>query len=112
MREISDSLRAGEVTRSVRDARIGEREVPEGAFIGFLDGELIAVETGARQAALVLARKVVDGGADVLTLVGGEGLSEVNLREIVDEIESLDDEVEVEARDGGQPLYPLQMVAE
>jgi uncharacterized protein len=112
MREISDSLRAGEVTRSVRDARIGEREVPEGAYMGFLDGELIAVETGARQAALVLARKVVDGGADVLTLLGGEGLSEVDLREIVDEIESLDDEVEVEARDGGQPLYPLQMVAE
>jgi dihydroxyacetone kinase-like predicted kinase len=112
MREISDSLRAGEVTRSVRDARIGEREVPEGAYLGFLDGELIAVETGARQAALVLARKVVDGGADVLTLLGGEGLSEADLREIVDEIESLDDEVEVEARDGGQPLYPLQMVAE
>ena len=112
MREISDSLRVGEVTRSVRDARVGEREVPEGAYIGFLDGELIAVESGARQAALVLARKVVDGGAEVLTLLGGEGLSEVDLREIIDEIESLDDEVEVEARDGGQPLYPLQMVAE
>ena len=112
MREISDSLRVGEVTRSVRDARVGEREVPEGAYIGFLDGELIAVESGARQVALVLARKVVDGGAEVLTLLGGEGLSEVDLREIIDEIESLDDEVEVEARDGGQPLYPLQMVAE
>jgi dihydroxyacetone kinase-like predicted kinase len=112
MREISDSLRVGEVTRSVRDARVSEREVPEGAYIGFLDGELIAVESGARQAALVLARKVVDGGAEVLTLLGGEGLSEVDLREIIDEIESLDDEVEVEARDGGQPLYPLQMVAE
>jgi len=112
MREISDSLRVGEVTRSVRDARVGEREVPEGAYIGFLDGELIAVESGARQAALVLARKVVDGGADVLTLLGGEGLSEVDLREIIDEIESLGDGVEVEARDGGQPLYPLQMVAE
>ena len=31
MREISDSLRVGEVTRSVRDARLGEREVAEGA---------------------------------------------------------------------------------
>jgi uncharacterized protein len=111
MREISDSLRSGEVTRSVRDARVGEREVPEGAYIGFLDGELIAVESGARQAALVLARKIVDGGADVLTLLKGEGLSEVDFREIIDEIESLDD-LEVEARDGGQPLYPLQMVAE
>ena len=28
------------------------------------------------------------------------------------DIEDLDEELEVEVRDGGQPLYPLQMVAE
>jgi uncharacterized protein len=112
MREISASLRSGEVTRSVRDARLGDREIPEGAYIGFLDGDLIAVESGARQAALVIARKFVGDGADVLTLLKGQGLSEVDLQEIIDGIEDLDDDLEVEARDGGQPLYPLQMVAE
>jgi uncharacterized protein len=111
MREISDSLRVGEVTRSVRDARVGDREVPDGAYIGFLDGDLIAVESGACQTALVLARKLVGDGADVLTLLKGEELSEVDLQEIIDGIKELDD-LEVEARDGGQPLYPLQMVAE
>jgi uncharacterized protein len=111
MREISDSLRVGEVTRSVRDARVGDREVPEGAYIGFLEGDLIAVESGACQTALVLARKLVGDGADVLTLLKGEELSEVDLQEIIDGIKELDD-LEVEARDGGQPLYPLQMVAE
>jgi uncharacterized protein len=112
MREISASLRSGEVTRSVRDARLGDREIPEGAYIGFLDGDLIAVESGARQAALVIARKFVGDGADVLTLLKGQGMSEVDLQEIIDGIEDLDDDLEVEARDGGQPLYPLQMVAE
>jgi uncharacterized protein len=112
MREISDSLRVAELTRSVRDARIGDRKVPEGAYIGFLDGDLIAVEGGVRQTALVIARKLVDGGADVLTLLKGEGLSEGDLEEIVDGIKDLDDALEIEARDGGQPLYPLQMVAE
>jgi uncharacterized protein len=112
MREISDSLRVGEVTRSVRDARVGDREVPEGSYIGFLDGDLIAVEDGARQAALVIARKIVDGGSDVLTLLKGEELTEVDLEEIIDGIRDLDDGLEVEARDGGQPLYPLQMAAE
>jgi uncharacterized protein len=112
MREISDSLRVAELTCSVRDARIGDREVPEGAYIGFLDGDLIAVEGGVRQTALVIARKLVDGGADVLTLLKGEGLSEGDLEEIVDGIKDLDDALEIEARDGGQPLYPLQMVAE
>jgi uncharacterized protein len=112
MREISDSLRVAELTRSVRDARIGDRKVPEGAYMGFLDGDLIAVEGGVRQTALVIARKLVDGGADVLTLLKGEGLSEGDLEEIVDGIKDLDDALEIEARDGGQPLYPLQMVAE
>ena len=112
MRDISDSLRVAELTRSVREARIGDREVPEGAYIGFLDGDLIAVEGGVRQTALVIARKLVDGGADVLTLLKGEGLSEGDLEEIVDGIKDLDDALEIEARDGGQPLYPLQMVAE
>jgi DAK2 domain fusion protein YloV len=112
MQEIHHSLRTAEVTVSVRDARIGDREVPEGAHIGFLDGELIAVEETVTGAALVLARKIVGEGADFLTLLGGEDLSEDDLEAIIQGIEDLDEELEVEFRDGGQPLYPIQMVAE
>jgi fatty acid kinase len=112
MSEISESLRTAEVTRSVRDARIGDRGVPEGSYIGFLAGELIAVEESVEDAALVLARKIVGEGADLLTLLKGEDLSEAEVETIVDAISDLDDAVEVEVRDGGQPLYPLQMVAE
>ncbi len=112
MREISDTLRVAEITRSVRDARIGDREVPEGAYIGFLGGELVAVESGASDAALVLARKIVGDSVDVLTLLKGEELADAELEAILDGIRDLDDLIEVEVRDGGQPLYPLQMVAE
>jgi uncharacterized protein len=112
MREISDSLRVGEVTGSVRDARVGEREVPEGAYMGFLDGDLVAVEDGIRETALVVAREIVGDGADVLTLLKGEELAEAELEGILDGIRDSYDLLEVEVRDGGQPLYPLQMVAE
>ncbi|HEX6709673.1 MAG TPA: DAK2 domain-containing protein [Rubrobacter sp.] len=112
MSEISESLRTAEVTRSVRDARIGDRDVPEGAYIGFLGGEFIAVEESVEDAALVLAKKIVGEGADLITLLKGEDLSLAELDTIVDGISDLDDAVEVEVRDGGQPLYPLQMVAE
>jgi DAK2 domain fusion protein YloV len=112
MHEISEALRAGEVTRSVREARIGDREVPEGSYIGFLGGGLIAVEESVCDAALVLARKIVGDGADVLTLLKGEGLAEADLEAILDGIRHLDDDLAVEVRDGEQPLYPLQLVAE
>jgi uncharacterized protein len=112
MREIHDSLRAAEVTVSVRDARIGDREVPEGAYIGFLAGELIAVGETVTEAALVLVRKILGEGADFLTLLRGEDLTSDDLEAILDGIGDIDDGLEIEVRDGGQPLYPIQMVAE
>jgi dihydroxyacetone kinase-like predicted kinase len=112
MREICESLTAAEVTRAVRDASIGDRRVSEGSYIGFLSGELIAVEETLTGAALVLAGKILGEGADFLTLLQGEDLSEEDLEAILEGIHELDEDIEVEVRDGGQPLYPLQMVAE
>jgi dihydroxyacetone kinase-like predicted kinase len=60
----------------------------------------------------VLVKKILGDGADFLTLLKGEGLAQADLDAIVDEIRDLGDEVEIEVRDGGQPLYPLQLVAE
>jgi dihydroxyacetone kinase-like predicted kinase len=111
MREIADALRSAEITRSVRDAKVGDRAVPQGAYMGFLDGELFAVEDTVEETALKLADKMLEE-ANVLTLLRGEGLGEEMMHEIVDSISELDEAVEVEIRDGGQPLYPLQMVAE
>jgi uncharacterized protein len=112
MREICESLRAAEVTRAVRDASIGDHQVPEGSYIGFLSGELIAVEETVHKAALVLARKIVGEGADFLTLLEGEDLDDEESKRIVRDVGDLDEDLEIEVRDGGQPLYPLQMVAE
>ena len=112
MREIADALFSAEVTRAVRDARVGELEVPEGAYMGFLDGELLAVEGSVEEAALSLVKRIISGGADVVTLLRGKELDEVALQRIAHGIRDLDDAIEVEVRDGGQPLYPLQMVAE
>ena len=111
MREISTTLRSAEITRAVRDARVSGREVPGGAYMGLLDGELIAVEDSVEDAALALAGEMIED-ADLLTLLRGEELDETSLQKIAGAIRHLDSAVEVETRDGGQPLYPLQMVAE
>jgi uncharacterized protein len=111
MREIAAVLRVAEITRAVRHARVGDREVPEGAYMGFLDGALVAVEDSVEDAALGLAQEMLEE-ADVVTLLRGEDLDEAALQRIADGIRGLDEMVEVEIREGGQPLYPLQMVAE
>ncbi|MGB3634195.1 MAG: DAK2 domain-containing protein [Rubrobacteraceae bacterium] len=112
MEEIAASLRLGEVTQAVRDARVDGREVPEGAYIGLLDGKLHVVEQNVETAALKLAESIVEDGADVLTLLCGEDLLKDTARVIENEIRELDEDLEVEVHEGGQPMYPLQMVAE
>jgi dihydroxyacetone kinase-like predicted kinase len=112
MKEAAGSLRCAEVTRSVRDASVDGHEVPEGAYIGLVDGAVRAVESNVRQAAIKVAEELVGGGAELLTLLGGEDLDEAAAAEIADEIRALDGEIEVEVLHGGQPMYPVQMVAE
>ncbi|MBA3794908.1 MAG: hypothetical protein H0X19_12360, partial [Rubrobacter sp.] len=112
MGEISSSLQRAEVTRAVRDAKLEGREVPEGSFIGFLDDTMVAADESVAKVALSLARSIVETGADILTLVRGEDLGPEEAEKIAEGIRALDEDLEVEVRDGGQPLYPLQMVAE
>ena len=111
MREIAGTLRSAEITPSIRAARVGDREVPAGAYMGLLDGELFAVGGSVENIALRLVEEMLKE-ADVITLLRGKELDEETLQRVADGIRGLDDAVEVEIMDGGQPLYPLQMVAE
>ena len=112
MREITAGLRCAEVTQAVREARIDGREVPEGAYIGLLDGVLVAVEDGVEDAAIKLVEKMLEGGIDIVTLLRGYGMNEKSAERVAEAIRRLDTDIDVEIKDGGQPLYPLQMVAE
>ncbi len=112
MREISDSLHNAEITRAARDAKIGERDISEGSYIGILDGELRISGQSVGEVALKLAEEILSAGADVITLLKGEDLSDADLEELAGKIQNLDEDALVETRDGGQPMYPLQMVAE
>jgi DAK2 domain fusion protein YloV len=112
MREIEEGLRYAEVTVAVRDACVEGCEVRKGAHIGLLDGKLYAVEASVHAAALALVSAIVEQGADVVTLLRGEDLGEAAVKRIADAARGLDADLVVEVKDGGQPLYPLQVVAE
>jgi DAK2 domain fusion protein YloV len=112
MREICAGSRCAEITVAVRDSRVKGREVSKGAYMGLLDGKLHAVEDSVHAAALALAGTLIEGGADVITLLRGLDLGERIVEEIAEAIRGLDEDLIVEVRYGGQPLYPLQMVAE
>jgi len=112
MCEILAGLRYAEVTVAVRDARVEGCEVSEGDYLGFLDGKLGAVGGTAREVAVALAREILGDGADVVTLLVGEGFGEDEAGALAEEIRGLEPGVTVEVKEGGQPVYPILMVAE
>lgn len=112
MRQTAENLRYAEVVRSVRQTTVGDRDIPEGSYMGFVGGELAAVEESIEEAAVKLAGRLVEEGAEILTLLRGEDLGEQDASRVAEELRALDETVEVELQDGGQPVYPLQMAAE
>jgi dihydroxyacetone kinase-like predicted kinase len=70
------------------------------------------VEEGVEDAAIRLVEKMLEEGVDIVTLLRGYGMDERSATRVAERIKALDKGVEVEIRDGGQPMYPLQMVAE
>nr|WP_282556336.1 DAK2 domain-containing protein [Weissella fangxianensis] len=107
-------VKSGSVTTSVRDTTINGLSIQAGDAIGLLDGEIVVAVPDANvdQAAAELLAKMVDEDSEVVTIYYGQD-STINAAEALQTAgEALDDELEFEIHDGGQPLYPILLSVE
>ena len=110
MEEAAAAVRAGAVARASRDATIGDVDVAEGEFLGLVDGRPVASGNALRPVATDVVARLVGDGADVLTVLLGDGAAESD--GVVDAIRTAHPELEVEVHEGGQPHYPLLFAVE
>ena len=105
MRDMLPSVRSGEVSRAVRDARIGETAVRAGQAIGLLERELVAAGDDSTAVLLDILRhaEVLEGA--LVTLYWGGDLAEAAVDEVLRSVESNFPGVEIEVVYGGQPHY-------
>ncbi len=105
MRNMLPSVRSGEVSRAVRDARIGGTAVRAGQAIGLLERELVAAGDDSTAVLLDLLRyaEVLEGA--LVTLYWGGDLAEAAVDEALRSVESNFPGVEIEVVYGGQPYY-------
>lgn len=107
-------VKSGSVTTSVRDTTINGLSIQAGDAIGLLDGKIVVAVPDANvdQAASELLAKMVDEDSEVVTIYYGQD-STTNAAEALQTAgEALDDELEFEIHDGGQPLYPILLSVE
>ncbi|QPI45886.1 DAK2 domain-containing protein [Weissella paramesenteroides] len=107
-------VKSGSVTTSVRDTTINGLAIQAGDAIGLLNGEIVVAVPDANidQAASELLAKMIDEDSELVTIYYGEDSSLSAAKTLQTAGEALDDELEFEIHDGGQPLYPILLSVE
>ncbi|HET6497709.1 MAG TPA: DAK2 domain-containing protein, partial [Coriobacteriia bacterium] len=105
------SVRTGEVTTAIKDSTSPIGPIRKGQVIGITADEIAVVGDDVEDVSLRLAG-LIAGDGETLTLLGGEGFSESELRRLAEMISEAHPDLEVEHHAGGQPLYPVIMSVE
>ena len=106
MAEAAAAVTAAEVTQAVRDATSSAGPIAVGDWLGIGPAGITAVESEAAAAATALLSAIIDDDHELLTVLTGADADEATTEAIVGHVSERHPEVEVEVRDGGQPLYP------
>ena len=110
MEEAAKAVRSGGVARASRSTRIGGLEVEEGQFLGLVEGEPVTAGPVLDPVAREVAERLLDGSAEVLTILLGEEAIEAD--SLAEALRGAYPGLEIEVHEGGQPHYPLLFGAE
>lgn len=105
-------VKSGEVTNAVRDTTIDGQAIKKDDYMGIVDGKIVVTKPTVAEAAIAMVKGMLDDESEIVTILyGQDGSSEV-AEQIEAAIEEIDDEVEVQIYEGGQPVYPYLISVE
>jgi uncharacterized protein len=104
------SVATGEVTVASRDAQLDGVAIVKGAYLGLVGEEAVAAGSDLGEVVRAVVERVLAGDRGWLGILTGEGAPPV--QELLAELERSHPELDVEVHEGGQPHYPLLLVAE
>ncbi|NLN50275.1 MAG: DAK2 domain-containing protein [Acholeplasmataceae bacterium] len=112
MCEVSDSVKMGELTYSIRDTELNGVKIKKGDYIGITDGD-IAVSTAERfEGIKQLADQVICDECEIVTVFYGKEVPLEEALALKDYIEKSNPDLEVELIDGQQDVYDYIISAE
>ena len=110
MLDALDSVSTGEVTVASRDAELDGIRIREGAYLGLVDDVAVVCDADLGAVVREVVERVLEGDRELLSILTGEGAPA--LEGLVEALQRDHPDVVVDVHDGGQPHYPLLVVAE
>jgi len=102
--------RTGEVTIASRDATLDGVTIRKDAYLGLVEDVAVAAGEELDVVTLEVVDRLVHDGTELLSLLVGAEAPPVE--GLLERIRATHADIEVEMHDGGQPHYPLLLVAE
>ena len=108
MAEAAESVRAGEITQSIRATNSDVGPIEVGDWMGIVKGDGIAtIADSPAAAATALLGDLIGDDGELLTIITGADAAADDLAMIESWVAAEHPQVQVEVHDGAQPLYPF-----
>lgn len=112
MRRAMQSVRVGEITRAVRDAKMNGWTITEGQTLSIAEGEIVGVSDDLEAAVYTLVETLRDDDSEIITLYYGADVTESEAEALVRLLQERFPDLEVESYAGGQPVYTYLITVE
>ena len=107
-----DMVKSGEVTNAVRDTTIDGQTIKKDDFMGIVDGKIVNTAADVKTAAIEMVKQMLDEDSEIVTILYGVDGNKETAEAIKEAILAVDDELDVQIYDGGQPVYPYLISVE
>jgi DAK2 domain fusion protein YloV len=107
MEEAITEVDCGEITTATRSVEIDGVHVENGKVIGLQNEKLVVSSDTVKSATMSLLEKMEIESREHITVFYGDNITEPEVQEIAEQIESKYTSIEVEIHEGGQPFYYL-----
>lgn len=112
MTEMLESVVSGQITTAVRDTAIDGVEIKKDDYLGMIDGKIVISEPDIFAASLDTLKQMITEETEIITILIGEGGTQAEADRLAEAITQINEDLEVEIHEGGQPVYPYLFSAE
>lgn len=112
MSDMIADVKSAQITQAVRDTTLNGVEIHKGDWMGIIDGDIQIVADTSEAAAEQSVEKMLDDDSEIVTIIFGADTKEKAANKLAKSVSAIDEDLEIEIHDGGQPLYPFLISVE
>jgi hypothetical protein len=112
MAKAQELVRSVEITRAVREAKLGQLQMRKGDFIGLIDGKIKVASDDLTETVANTLKMAGAEEADIATLYYGDEIESEEARSLGQVLQAKYPNMEVEIVEGGQPHYSYVIALE